>query len=782
MKQGSLSSFFSGGGMARDKSTASTVPAKEAPQKDSKTEDSGTDTELGSVKAEAEPQKTSESGSLAAAAGNGARRGAKRRLAVSEDSDSSSDATGLSDAEAKAEEDGPGSESSSDEDGVSKAATKVSKKLTLKTQKKPTAKRAKAGGAAKVTVPTFTMELLDTKDGKQVPFLALCRVFEAMEATTKRLEITALAKDLLYQVMQVDQEQLAHTVMLCMGKIAPDHEGIELGVGDSFLMKAVATAIGRQVAKVKQDRHELGDLGMVAQRGKANQRSMFKPKPLSVSKVFRTFREIATTSGASSQQKKVGQITGLLGSCTGVEAKYLIRSLEGKLRIGLAESTVQTALAQAALVYEEGGREDLEPEDFQKATENLKQVLSEFPIYETIIESLYKHGVSDIANYCMLTPTLPVKPMLAKIEKAADDILRRFEDRPFTCEYKYDGERSQIHYVREEDGTEKCVIFSRNAEDNTLKYPDIARAVKEFAKPDVTSFILDCEAVAWDKDSGKIRSFQTLSSRKKKVDDESSITVAVCCFAFDLLFLNGERLQVDAQIRKPLRARRELLRQHFVPVKDKFCFAISKDLTKVEDIQEFLEASVEDNCEGLMIKTLDGDMSAYEPSKRSMNWLKLKKDYVDGLGDSLDLVVIGAYYGRGKRVGTYGSYLLACYDPDREEYQSICNIGTGFSDADRGEHKGQLDKSIIEAPKSYYAISDKSIPDVWFEPVQVWEVKAADLSLSTTYRAALGQIDASKGVSLRFPRFIRIRDDKSPEMATSSTQVAEMYENQKINH
>ncbi|KAJ1932365.1 ATP-dependent DNA ligase Cdc17, partial [Kickxella alabastrina] len=200
-------------------------------------------------------------------------------------------------------------------------------------------------------------------------------------------------------------------------------------------------------------------------------------------------------------------------------------SLEGRLRIGLAESTVQTALAHAALSYEKGKEcEDLDSEDYQRATENLKQVLSEFPIYSNVIESIYQYGISDVINHCKLVPTLPVKPMLAKIEKAADDILRRFEGKPFTCEFKYDGERSQIHYVREGDKT-TCVIFSRNAENNTAKYPDIASSVKEFAGPNVTSFILDCEAVAWDKISGKIRSFQTLSSRKKKVDSEAEITV-----------------------------------------------------------------------------------------------------------------------------------------------------------------------------------------------------------------------------------------------------------------
>ncbi|KAJ2760019.1 ATP-dependent DNA ligase Cdc17 [Coemansia sp. BCRC 34490] len=190
----------------------------------------------------------------------------------------------------------------------------------------------------------------------------------------------------------------------------------------------------------------------------------------------------------------------------------------------------------------------------------------------------------------------------------------------------------------------------------------------------------------------------------------------------------------------PFRKRRELLHANFTPVENKFQYAVSKDLVNVEDIQEFLELSIKENCEGLMIKTLDGDSSSYEPSKRSMNWLKLKKDYVDGLGDSLDLVVIGAYFGKGKRVGAYGAYLLACYDPDREEYQAICKIGTGFSDADLEAHKSQLDQNTIENSKPYYAVSEKTKPDIWFEPTQVWEVKAADLSLSPIYQAAFGEV------------------------------------------
>jgi DNA ligase-1 len=268
----------------------------------------------------------------------------------------------------------------------------------------------------------------------------------------------------------------------------------------------------------------------------------------------------------------------------------------------------------------------------------------------------------------------------------------------------------------------------------TQKYPDIMKKIAQITKPGVASYVLDCEVVAYNPQEKRILPFQILSTRKRKDVTTASIEVEVCLFAFDLLYIDGQSL-----IEKTFSTRRGILHDRFVDVPGEFHFAQFANSHSVEEIQTFLEESVKSGCEGLMVKTLNEE-SSYEPSRRSRKWLKVKKDYLDGVGDSLDLVVVGGYAGRGKRAGVYGGYLLACYDPENEEYQAICKIGTGFSEADLEEQVVVFKDHIIPTAKPYYRVTDGVKPDVWFEPVQVWEVKAADFSVSPIYTAGWGLV------------------------------------------
>lgn len=619
----------------------------------------------------------------------------------------------------------------------------------------------------------------------KIPYSLLTDIFESIEHESSRLKITAIISQFFLEILQQQQQQqegdvskLVKIVYLFINRLGPDYEpDLELGLGETLLIKAISECYGRTPTKIKQDYKEVGDLGLVAQKSRSGQPTMFKSADLDVDTVFENLTKIAKSTGKDSQLKKIGIINKMLTACQlkHNEAKFLIRSLEGKLRIGLAEKTVLVGLAQAFVNFEawknNGNNKRIDPAKLVEAEDTMREAFTRIPNYQVLIENAYKYGIFNLLDHSQLTPGIPLKPMLAKPTKSMSEVLDRFQDEKFTCEYKYDGERAQVHLSS--DGQVR--IYSRNSEDMSQRYPDLISIIKEFSKTqEHTSMILDCEAVAWDRVQKKILPFQVLSTRKRKDVNEKDITVFICLFAFDILYYNNTSL-----ITKSLKERREIMLKHLTPIEGKFQFATSKDSTSLEVLQQFLDQSVKDSCEGLMVKMLEGTESYYEPSKRSRNWLKLKKDYLEGVGDSLDLVVIGAYSGRGKRTGTYGGFLLASYNQDTGDLETTCKIGTGFSEEDLAKLYERLHPTEIPKAKEYFVYdktNSNAVPDVWFEPSVLFEVLTADLSLSPIYKAAHSEY--GKGISLRFPRFLRLRDDKDIEDATSSTQVSEFYQRQ----
>ncbi|OCT72895.1 DNA ligase 1 isoform X1 [Xenopus laevis] len=618
-------------------------------------------------------------------------------------------------------------------------------------------------------------------NGQKVPYLAVARTFERIEEESARLKNIETLSNFLRSVIALTPEDLLPCIYLCLNRLGPAYEGLELGIGETILMKAVAQATGRQLEKIKAEAQEKGDLGLVAESSRSNQRTMFTPPKLMASGVFGKLKDIARMTGNASMNKKIDIIKGLFVACRHSEARYIARSLGGKLRIGLAEQSVLSSIAQAVCLTPpgrdapptvmdagKGMSADSRKSWIEEKAMILKQTFCELPNYDAIIPILLEHGIDDLPKHCRLTPGIPLKPMLAHPTKGIGEVLKRFDEAAFTCEYKYDGERAQIHIL--ENG--EVHVYSRNQENNTTKYPDIISRIPKIKKESVKSCILDTEAVAWDAEKKQIQPFQVLTTRKRKDVDASEIKVQVCVYAFDMLYLNGESL-----VKEPFAKRRQLLRESFLETEGQFMFATYMDKSNTDEISEFLDQSIKDSCEGLMVKTLEQD-ATYEIAKRSHNWLKLKKDYLEGVGDTLDLVVIGAYLGKGKRTGIYGGFLLASYDEESEEYQTICKIGTGFTDDDLEKHYNFLKDHVIKNPRSYYRWDSATEPDHWFDPVQVWEVKCADLSISPVHKAALGLVEDQKGISLRFPRFVRIRDDKKPEESTNSFQVADLYRKQ----
>ncbi|RYR11309.1 hypothetical protein Ahy_B05g079772 isoform E [Arachis hypogaea] len=554
--------------------------------------------------------------------------------------------------------------------------------------------------------------------GTPVPFSLLALALDMISLEPGRIKMTDIACNLMKTVIYSTPEDLVPLIYLLAKRVAPAHEGLELGIGETSIIKALAEATGRTESKIKKLYQDEGDLGKVAKECRSSQSMMRKPEALTIRKVFNTFRLIAKESGRDSQMKKKNHIKALLVAATDCEPKYLIRFLQGKLRIGVAEQTLLAALGQAAVQSEEHSKPPAGIKSpLEEAVKIVKQVYSVLPVYDEIVSALLTHGVWKLPSTCNFTPGIPVGPMLSKPRKGISDILNSLQDVQFTCEYKYDGERAQVHYM--ENGSVE--IYSRNAERNTGKFPDVVAAISRLKKSTVSSFVLDCEIVGYNREKQTIRPFQDLTTRPRKNVSVDNIKVDVCIFAFDILYLNGRHLYAS-----------------FEEETGVFQYATAITSNDTEEIQKFLDKAVGSSCEGLIIKTLNED-STYEPSNRSNNWLKLKKDYLDNIGDSMDLVPIAAFHGR-----VYGAFLLACYDYNNEEFQSICKIGTGFTEEVLEERSKSLGSQVIPGPKRYYRYGDKMKPDVWFEASEVWEVKAADLTISPVHRAAVGIVDSDK--------------------------------------
>ncbi|NWY08034.1 DNLI1 ligase, partial [Nothoprocta ornata] len=546
-----------------------------------------------------------------------------------------------------------------------------------------------------------------------------------------RLKNIETLSNFLRSVIALSPRDLLACVYLCLNRLGPAYEGLELGVGESLLAKAVAQATGRQLEQVKSEAQEKGDLGLVAESSRGRQRTVVAPAPLSAPGVLAKLQDVARMAGAAATHKKIEVIKGLFVACRHSEARYVARSLGGKLRVGLAEQSLLVALAHAAsltppaqgwppAVVDAGQGKSAEARKawLEERSQILKQTFCELPNYGLLVPALLEHGLENLPRHCRITPGIPLKPMLAQPAKGVGEVLKRLEEAAFTCEYKYDGERTQVGPRGARGGPQNLLVppitglrsgqihvlesgavyvYSRNQENTTSKYPDVVARIPKARtgrRGHVRSCILDAEAVAWDAEKKQIQPFQVLMTRKRKDVEAAAIKVQVCLYAFDMLYLNGEvsgglragssgrvppwgdvgALVPQSLVKEPLSKRRRLLREAFVEAEGEFLFAASVDAGGAEELSEFLERSIKDSCEGLMVKTLDVE-ATYEIAKRSHKWLKLKKDYLEGLGDTLDLVVIGAYLGKGKRVGVYGGFLLACYDEESEEYQSICKVG-----------------------------------------------------------------------------------------------------------
>ncbi len=314
------------------------------------------------------------------------------------------------------------------------------------------------------------------------------------------------------------------------------------------------------------------------------------------------------------------------------------------------------------------------------------------------------------------------------------------------------------------------MLFSRRLENITHHYPDVVEAVRTGIK--AKEAIVEGEAVAINPETGEMLPFQELMHRRRKYGvKEAMERYPVVLFLFDLLYADGEDYTL-----KPYLERRERL-EEITQTGDRIKLAEAKLVEDPKDLELFFEMAIADGCEGIMCKSIKSD-SIYQMGARGWLWIKYKRDYRYEMTDTVDLVAVGAFYGRGKRAGTYGALLMAAYDPETDTFKTVCKVGSGFTDEDLARLPELFKPYIVE--HKHPRVDSRIEADVWFVPAVVLEIIGAEITLSPLHTCALGKIREDAGLAIRFPRFTgRYRNDKSPEQATTVKELMEMYMNQR---
>ncbi len=535
-------------------------------------------------------------------------------------------------------------------------------------------------------------------------------------------------------------------VYLLQGRVAAPYTGIELGIGEKLAMRAVSQAYGVDLSEVEKLYKELGDLGLVAEQlcGGKKQMTLFS-QPLTVERVYNNFYRIATASGSGSQDLKLRLLVDLLNDAKPLEARYIVRIPLGKLRLGVGDATILEALALAKT----GSRE------FREKLERAYNLCSDLGY---VAQQLYKGGPEAIENFKIVVG-IPIRPALAQRAQSAEEIIARLG----TCaaEAKYDGFRCQIHKKGD-----KVWIFSRRLENMTDMFPELREGTLK--QLDADEAIFEGEAIAYNEETGEFYPFQVTIQRKRKYGvKEAAEEFPLRLFAFDIMYLNGEDLTG-----KPYEERRRIL-ERTIKKGDVLDLSERVIVSTAKELEDFFESCVERGLEGIVAKDLK---APYIAGARKWAWIKLKRSYRGELSDTLDVVIVGYYKGRGKRSQFgLGGILVAVYDKNEDLFKTIAKVGSGFTEEQLQEMKRVLDEIAI--PHKPARVVSKIEPDVWVEPKYVITVAADEITRSPNHTAGW---DGERGYALRFPRIVGwIRSDKDPEDATTVDEVIEMYKSQK---
>jgi DNA ligase-1 len=575
-------------------------------------------------------------------------------------------------------------------------------------------------------------------------YAKIAEVYERLEATSKRLEMTEILAGLL---RAVPKHEVKLVVLLTRGKVAPDFEGVEFGLAEKLVVKALYEAT--RVAGLDESYLKSGDIGELAEaavRGK-KQTALFT-RDLDLARVFQTLKNIAEIKGGGTQDARMKMLADILHDAKPLEARYIARTVVGKLRLGVADMTIVDALAIAFATKEQRD----EVERAYNVCSDLGRVAWE----------LANGGIGSLASI-KVESGVPMRAMLCERLGSIREILDKLGECAF--EYKYDGLRVQAH--KTPPGVK---LFTRHLEDVTSQFPDVAEYVSKAVT--AKSAIVEGEVVPVEPNTGELLPFQVVSRRRGRKHGvaDAADEFPVHVFLFDCLLADDKDMTGE-----PYPSRRAAL-QSIVKPTDAVTVA-DQIVTSDEAVaEEFFSKSVSSGCEGVIAKSLAAE-SGYKAGARGWLWIKYKTDYRSEMTDTVDLAVVGAFAGRGKRSGVYGALLMAAYNSDTGVFETVTKLGTGFNDEMLAKLPPMLDGSKI--PKTSKRVNARMPADYWFEPKVVLEVSGAEITLSPIHTCGLGAVREGSGFAIRFPRFTgRFREDKGPEDATSMEEIEAMYRRQ----
>ncbi|HKF37431.1 MAG TPA: ATP-dependent DNA ligase [Ktedonobacteraceae bacterium] len=578
-------------------------------------------------------------------------------------------------------------------------------------------------------------------------FARLAHTFEELERTSSRL---ALIELLTAPFRSVERpEEIEKVCYLVQGRVAPFFEALEMGMAEKTVARSIAIAAHTTSEDVLQRYATLGDMGLVAEQLRKGAGAM--SHALSVDEVFLALRAIAQTSGKGAVEQKIAGLADLLTQVDGVSAKYVVRILLGNLRLGIGDATVLDALAKARW-------NDVKKRKLLEGAYNKTSDLG------LIGRTIFEHSDEEEAQRAVAALDIqvgkPVHSQLAERLPSAEAIIAKMG--AVVAQYKYDGLRAQIH----KDG-QQVTIFSRNLEDQSHMFPELIVATLKQVRAERA--ILDAEALAYNATSEEFLPFQETTRRRRKHGIEAlAEQLPLKAFVFDILYKDGASL-----LDTPLAERLKILEEILHPVDDTLMLTASHTEQDAHTLTLLFDEAVSLGLEGLVVKKPE---SRYEAGARNFNWVKLKRHSAGALGDTIDCVLLGYLYGRGKRAALgAGSLLVGVYDPERDLFVTVTKIGTGLSDEQwRSIRERTRGMEVDHRPARVSSLIE---PSVWVEPQLVLEVLADEITRSPTHTA--GKVGAEPGYALRFPRLVSFREgDKKPEDATTVQELIELYQSQ----